>query len=61
MYRLFRLIIARNWRSIFILFFTLFLTGAGFITMRLLTDNVSESVSRETRPLFGADLKISYE
>lgn len=61
MYRLFRLIIGRNWRSIFILFFTLFLTGTWFITMRLLTDNVSESISRETRPLFGADLKISHE
>ena len=61
MLKLFWLIIFRNWRSLVILFSVVLFAGSAFLIMRLLTLNIEESVARETRPLFGADLKISYE
>lgn len=59
MYKLFRLIFGRNIYSIGILFFVLFLASTGFLVMRELTENIEVAVSRETQPLFGADIRIS--
>jgi putative ABC transport system permease protein len=44
-----------------ILFFVILLASTGFLTMRELTGNIEASISRETRPIFGADLRISHE
>ena len=59
MLKLFRLIFIRNFRSILTLFSVLFLSSTGFLVMRELTENIEIAVSRETQPLFGADIRIS--
>lgn len=59
MLKLFRLIFGRNIRSIGILFLVLFLASTGFLVMRQLTENIEVAVSRESQPLFGADIRIS--
>lgn len=59
MFKLFRLIFGRNIRSIGVLFFVLFLSSTGFLVMRQLTENIEIAVSRETQPIFGADIRIS--
>jgi predicted lysophospholipase L1 biosynthesis ABC-type transport system permease subunit len=41
-----------------ILFSIVFLASTGLLTMRELTANIEASISRETRPIFGADLRI---
>ncbi len=61
MIKLLRLLISRNWKSLAILFSVILFTSTGFLIMRLITDNIELTVARETRPLFGADLRISYE
>lgn len=61
MLKLLRLIIFRNIRSLIILFFVVLFASTGFLLMRELTGNIEASVARETRPLFGADLRISHE
>ena len=59
MLKIFRLIFGRNIRSIGILFLVLFLASTGFLVMRQLTENIEVAVSRESQPLFGADIRIS--
>ncbi len=59
MYKLFRLIFIRNIWSILTLFLVLLLASTGFLFMRQLTENIQVAVSRETAPLFGADMKVS--
>jgi predicted lysophospholipase L1 biosynthesis ABC-type transport system permease subunit len=44
-----------------ILFSVVLLASTGFLVMRELTANIEASISRETRPIFGADLRISHE
>lgn len=61
MLKLIYLLISRNWRSLAILFSVVFFASTGFIVMRLIAGNIELTVARETRPLFGADLRISYE
>ena len=58
---LLRLIILRNWRSLVILFSVILFASTGFLTMQELTSNIEVSIARETRPLFGADLRIYHE
>lgn len=59
MFKLFRLILGRNIGSILTLFFVLFLASTGFLVMRQLAENIEVIVSQETRPLFGADIRVS--
>jgi UPF0716 family protein affecting phage T7 exclusion len=59
MWKLFRLILGRNIGPILTLFFVLFLASTGFLVMRQLAENIEVAVSRETRPLFGADIRVS--
>ena len=61
MFTLFRLLLIRNWRSLTTLSIVIFFASTAFLVMRLLTTNIENSVATETKPLFGADLKISYE
>jgi predicted lysophospholipase L1 biosynthesis ABC-type transport system permease subunit len=37
----------------------IFFASFGFIVMAQLTKNIEDAVSRETRPLFGADIRVS--
>lgn len=59
MLTLFRLIFLRNIRPITILFLTILLASVGLSFMLLLTRNVENQVSEQTRPLFGADIIVS--
>lgn len=59
MFTLFRLIFLRNIRPITILFLTILLASVGLSFMLLLTRNVENQVSEQTRPLFGADIIVS--
>ena len=61
MFTLFRLLLIRNWRSLATLSIVIFFASTAFLVMRLLTTNIENSVATETKPLFGADFKISYE
>lgn len=61
MLNLISLLISRNWRSLAILFSVVLFASTGFLVMRLISSNIELTVARETRPLFGADLRISYE
>lgn len=61
MFTLFRLLLIRNWKSLLTLSVVIFFATTAFLVMKLLTTNIEMSVARETKPLFGADLKFSYE
>ena len=59
MYKIFQLILLRNWRNIAVLFLVLLLSNIGFLMMRQLTANIEKQVIEQTQPLFGADIRIS--
>ncbi len=60
MFKLFSLLFRRNFRSIAILFWVLLLSSAGFLVMRQLTENIERLVSEKTQPLFGGDIRVTF-
>lgn len=61
MKKLFLALFLRNIRSITTLFLVILCASTGFIVIQELAKNIENSVASETKPLFWADLKISYE
>lgn len=59
MFAIFRLIFRRNKGSVLALFFVILLASTGFLLLKQLTLNIETQISKETRPLFGADIRVS--